>query len=89
MHSDGRLTTFHEHGTSRHRSLWTLSGLRLVCHCGDRQACTADSLSAAHKEVFPTAYDRNEHGETPFIPAAQFLGKAPRRAPVQREFECG
>ena len=51
-------------------SLWTLSGLRLVCHCGKRQACHADSLIAEYKEVFPTAYDRNEPGGTPHHPGS-------------------
>ena len=41
-------------------SLWILSGLRLVCHCGERQACHADSLIAAYTEMFPAACDSSD-----------------------------
>ena len=41
-------------------SLWVLSGLRLVCHCGEKQACHAVSLIAAYTEMFPAACDRSD-----------------------------
>ena len=34
-------------------SLWILSGLRLICHCAERQSCHVDTLTAAHEEDFP------------------------------------
>ena len=54
-------------------SLWILSGLRLVCHCGERQACHADSLIAACTEVFPAAYDGSDLGVPPLRQQLNFL----------------
>ena len=57
-------------------SLWVLSGLRLVCHCTERQACHADSLMAAYAELFPTAFDRSDLGASP--PSSQQLNHLAR-----------
>ena len=41
-------------------SIWTLSGLRLLCHCGPLQSCHGDVLIAAFVHDFPGAYDRHD-----------------------------
>ena len=46
-------------------ALWTLSGLRLVCHCTERQSCHADILIRAYREQFPSAYDRDDPNSIP------------------------
>ena len=51
--------------------LWTLSGLHLICHCGEHHACHGDSLVAAFQATFPTAYDRSDHAGNP--PSSQQL----------------
>ena len=48
--------------------LWTLSGLRLVCHCTPNQACRADVLLRKFRERYRAAYDRSVPSSTP--PAA-------------------
>ena len=40
--------------------LWTLSGLRLVCHCKPTQACHADSIIEEFKRMNPSAYDSDD-----------------------------
>ena len=40
--------------------LWTLSGLRLVCHCRLSQSYHADEITREFRQAFPDAYDR-EH----------------------------
>ena len=52
-------------------SLWTLSGLRLICHCGERQSCHADCLIAAYEKDFPGAFNRSDLGGCP--PSSQQL----------------
>ena len=47
------------------RRLWTLSGLRLVCHCRPDQQCHGDSIIAEFKTQFPTAYDRVDPASQP------------------------
>ena len=37
----------------------SLSGKRLVCHCGLSQKCHADALIQKFRELYPDAYDRN------------------------------
>ena len=46
-------------------AIWTLSGLRLVCHCGVQQPCHADILNPAYSRAFPDAFDRNEASPPP------------------------
>ena len=46
-------------------SLWTLSGFRLVCHCGLQQSCHADALISAFADEFPEAFDRNDTSASP------------------------
>ena len=41
-------------------ALLTLSGLRLVCHCGSQQSCHADILITAFSRTFPDAFGRND-----------------------------
>ena len=43
-------------------SLWILSGLRLICHCAERQSCHADILTAANGKDLPAAFDRTDRG---------------------------
>ena len=40
--------------------LWTLSGLRLVCHCKSSQACHSDSTIEEFRRVYPGAFDRED-----------------------------
>ena len=40
-------------------SLWTLSGLRLVCHCTQAQECHGDAIIHEFRRRYPDAYDRN------------------------------
>ena len=40
--------------------VWTLSGLRLVCHCKSSQACHADSIIEEFRRVYPGAFDRDD-----------------------------
>ena len=37
--------------------LWTLSGLRLVCHCRLNQPCHADEIIREFRQAYPGAYD--------------------------------
>ena len=39
---------------------WTLSGLRLVCHCTPSQACHADSIIEEFRQAYPGANDRDD-----------------------------
>ena len=48
-----------------HRSLWTLSGRRLICHCRATEKCHADVLIEQFRESFPDAYDRSVGCERP------------------------
>ena len=41
-------------------AIWTLSGLRLVCHCGPQQPRHADILISAYSRSFMGAFDRDE-----------------------------
>ena len=41
-------------------SIWILSGLRLLCHCGPLQSCHADVFITALAHDFPGAYDRHD-----------------------------
>ena len=66
-------------------SLWTLSGLRLICHCSDHQSCHADCLIEAYEKDFPGAFNRSDLGGSP--PSSQqlnLLGAPQRRGPVRR-----
>ena len=47
------------------RRLWSLSGLRLVCHCRPEQQCHADSIISEFKTQFPTAYNRDDPASPP------------------------
>ena len=41
-----------------HRSLWTLSGRRLLCHCRLHEKCHGDVLIQEFSNSYPHAYDR-------------------------------
>ena len=43
-----------------HNSLWTLSGTRLVCHCGATEDCLGDVLVEEFRKLYPAAHDRNQ-----------------------------
>ena len=45
--------------------LWTLSGVRLVCHCLPSQSCHADEITREYRNLFPEAYDREAEGADP------------------------
>ena len=45
--------------------LWTLSGVRLVCHCLPTQACHGDEIVREYKNKWPAAFDREEEGSEP------------------------
>ena len=45
--------------------LWTLSGLRLVCHCTPNHTCHAHVLVQKFRERYPGAYDRTDTTSTP------------------------
>ena len=54
-----------ERDKSLRSALWTLSGLRLVCHCALRQSCHADALISAYSDEFPEALNREETSPVP------------------------
>ena len=60
-----------EDDAQRKSALWTLSDLRLICHCAEHQACHADSLIAAYRDAFTKAHDLNDHAVNP--PSSQQL----------------
>ena len=41
-----------------YRSLWSLSGRRLICHCRSHENCHGDVLIEEFSKCFPDAYDR-------------------------------
>ena len=53
-------STFLQDNAQLRSALWTLSGLRLVCHCGPQQPCHADILLSAYSHSFAGAFDRDE-----------------------------
>ena len=58
------------------RSLWTLSGRRLVCHCQLAQRCHGDVLVEEFKKSYPAAYDRNKHdGDPPSALILNFMAR--------------
>ena len=50
-------------------SLWTLSGMRLVCQWRPSEACHGDVLVEEFRKAYPDACDRNEFNATPLAPA--------------------
>ena len=44
--------------------LWTLSGLRLVCHCAPSQACDGEMIIQKFAELYPDAFDRSQSSTT-------------------------
>ena len=40
--------------------LWTLLGLRLVCHCAPAKACHGDDIIRAFSAWYPDSYDRDD-----------------------------
>ena len=66
---DVAITKFREmllQDESMFRSLWTLSGRRLICHCRPTERCV----------TYPNAYDRTAHGENPPEPRVlSFMAK--------------
>ena len=53
---------------SLHKSLWTLSGRRLICHCRPSERCHGDVFIEQFREGFSNAYDRTVGGEIPQEP---------------------
>ena len=45
--------------------LWTLSGLRLLCHCKPGQACHGDVIIKKFRDRYPSAYDRSVSSSIP------------------------
>ena len=45
--------------------LWTLSRLRLVCHCAPSHSCHGDMIIQKFPELHPDAYDRSQPSATP------------------------
>ena len=69
-------------------ALWTLSGLRLVCHCGLQQSCRhADALISAFADEFPDAFDRNDTSASP-LPTSLQLSRIRARVRVQMKERC-
>ena len=54
------LATRLEDNAQLQSAIWTLSGLRLACHCGPQQPCRADILISAYARAFPGAFDRSD-----------------------------
>ena len=48
-----------------HRSLWTISGTRLVCHCRVTEDCHGDVLVEEFRKMYPDAYDRTQRYSVP------------------------
>ena len=46
--------------TSVRDRLWTLSGVRLVCHCKLAQRCHGDIIIREFRAMFPDAFDRDD-----------------------------
>ena len=46
--------------TSLRDRLWTLSGVRLVCHCKLAQRCHGDIIIREFRAMFPDAFDRDD-----------------------------
>ena len=46
-------------------SLWTMSGLRLVCHCKRTQERHGDAIIQQFRQHFPNAYDREASASAP------------------------
>ena len=59
--------------SSLYERLWTLSGLRLVCHCTPNQACHADVLIRKFREKYPGAYDRTMPSSIPSASVLNYL----------------
>ena len=53
--------------------LWTLSGLRLVCHCTPNQAYHGDVLIHRFSERYPDAFDRSSTSVTPDSAVLDYL----------------
>ena len=53
--------------------LWTLSGLRLVCHCVPSQLCHGDILIQKFTELYPSAFDRSSSTDTPNAATLSYL----------------
>ena len=53
--------------------LWTLSGLRLVCHCSPNQRCHGDILIQKFTELYPSAFDRSSSVITPDSATLNYL----------------
>ena len=45
--------------------VWSLSGLRLLCHCTPMQSCHADVIIGEYRRQFPDAYDREATSSNP------------------------
>ena len=53
------------------RTIWALSGRRLVCRCQLSQPCHGDVLMEEFRQAFPEAHDRNDLKSKP--PSASML----------------
>ena len=62
-------------------SLWTLSGLRLVCHCTRVQECHGDAIIHEFRHLHPSAYD----SASPPLPSSRVLNYLARLQPASVE----
>ena len=46
-------------------TLWTMSGLRLICHCKPTQECHGDAIIREFRQQFPGAFDREASASEP------------------------
>ena len=53
------------HDQTLYRSLWTLSGRRLLCHCRLHEKCHGDVLIQEFSNSYPQAYDRTTKAGSP------------------------
>ena len=63
--------------------LWTLSGLRLLCHCTAGQACHGDVIISEFAAQFPGSYDRKDPESGP--PSSQVLNLSRLREEPESE----
>ena len=60
--------------------LWTLSGVRLVCHCLPSQSCHGDEIVREFQNQLPAAFDREEEGgDPPEAAVLDYLSRVRRR----------
>ena len=60
--------------------LWTLSGLRLLCHCKPGQACHGDVIIKKFRDRYPSAYDRSVSSINSSVSSPELHGGSQGRA---------